>query len=70
MSTSWWRRVTLARKSFTVPAAGKVTMRVKLSRKNLRILRRNRRITVRVTVKLRSAAGLSSTATRRLTLKI
>jgi subtilisin family serine protease len=70
VSASARRRVMLARKSFTVPSSRRVTLKIKLSRKSLRILRRNRRITLRVTVKLRNAAGLSSTATRRLTLKI
>ena len=64
------RKVRLASKAFTVPSSGKVTLRIKLSRKNLRILRLNRRIRLRVTVKLRNAAGLSSTATRTLTLRI
>jgi hypothetical protein len=64
------RKVTLARKSFTVPAGGKVTLRIKLSKRSLRILRRNRRIKLRVTIKLRNAAGLTSTATSKLTLRI
>ena len=64
------RKVTLASKAFAVPSSGKVTLRIKLSRKNLRILKLNRRIKLRVTVKLRNAAGLSSTATRTLTLRI
>ena len=63
------RKVTLARKSFSVRRSGRVTLRIKLSRKNLRILRRNRRIKLRVTVKLIDAAGLTSTATRTLTLR-
>jgi hypothetical protein len=53
-----------------VPASGRVTLKIKLSKKNLRILKRNRRIKLRVTVKLRNPAGLSSTATRTLTLRI
>jgi subtilisin family serine protease len=64
------RKVTLARKSFSVGSSGKVTLRIKLSRKNLKILRRNRRIKLRVTVKLEDAAGLTSTATRTLTLRV
>jgi len=64
------RKVTLARKSFTVPAGGKVTLRIKLSKRSLRILRRNRKIKLRVTVRLRNAAGLTSTATSTLSLRI
>lgn len=63
------RRVTLARKSFTVPASGKVTLRIRLSKRSFRILRLNRRIRTRVTVTLRNAAGLTSTASKRITLK-
>jgi subtilisin family serine protease len=63
------RKVTLARKSFSVPGSGKVTLRIKLSKKNLRILRRNRKIQLRVTVKLVDAAGLTSTAKSTLTLR-
>jgi len=62
------RRVTVARRSFTVPATGKVTLRIKLSRRNLRILRRNRRLKLRVTIRLANRAGQTSTATSRLYL--
>jgi hypothetical protein len=64
------KKVTLAKKSFTVPTSGKVTLKIKLSRKNLKILRRNRKIKLRVTITLHNAAGRTSTATRALTLKI
>jgi virginiamycin B lyase len=63
------RRVTLARKSFTVPASGKVVLRIRLSKKNFRILKLNRRIRTRVTVTLKNAAGLTSKASKRVTLK-
>ncbi len=62
--------VTLARKSFTVPRSGRVTLRIKLSKRSLRILRRNRKIRLKVTVRLRNRAGLTSTATRTLTLRV
>jgi len=62
-------RVTLAAKSFTVPGSGKVTLKMKLSRKKLAILRRNRRIKTRVTVTLKNAAGRSSVASTTVTLK-
>jgi hypothetical protein len=61
-------RVTLASKSFKKPKRGKVKLKIKLSRKKLRILRRNRRIKTKVTVKLKSG-GRSSTASTTVTLK-
>jgi Tol biopolymer transport system component len=63
------RRVTLARKSFKVPASGKVALKLKLSRKNLRILKLNRKIRTRVKVTLKNPLGLTSTASRKITLK-
>jgi DNA-binding beta-propeller fold protein YncE len=63
------RRVTLARRSFTVPPGGKVRLKLKLSAKGLRILKLNRRIRARVTITLTNAAGLSSTTTTIVTLK-
>ena len=62
-------RVTLAKKSFRVPGSGKVKLKMKLSRKNLRTLRRNRRIKTKVTVTLKNAAGGSSVATTTATLR-
>ena len=62
-------RVTLTRRSFTVPASGKVTLEIRLSKKNFRILKLNRKIRTRMTVKLTNAAGLSSTAGKKITLK-
>ncbi|MDQ3029018.1 MAG: hypothetical protein M3R09_03090 [Actinomycetota bacterium] len=67
--TSRRARVTLAAKSFTVPGGGKVTLKMKLSRKKLAILRRNRRIKTKVTVTLKNAAGRSSVASTTVTLK-
>jgi CSLREA domain-containing protein len=63
------KRVTLARKSFTVPARGKVTLRIGLSEKALRILKLNGTIRTRVTVTLKNKAGLNSTASKRITLR-
>jgi len=63
------KRVLLARKSFTVPASGQVTLRVKLSARSLRVLKLNREIRTRVTVTLENAAALTSTATKKITLK-
>ena len=62
-------RVTLATRSFTVPASGNVTLTIRLSRKNFRILQLNRKIRTRVTATLRSAAGLTSTASKTITLR-
>lgn len=63
------RRISLGTLRFTVPASGIATVRVKLSRKNLRILRRNKRIGFRATVTLRNAAGASRSGTATLTLR-
>jgi PKD repeat protein len=61
--------VTLARKSFRVPVNGKVNFRIRLSSENLRLLKRNHKIRARVTVELKNAAGLSSTASKIVTFK-
>lgn len=61
-------RVTLAKKSFKAPSSGKVTLKIKLSRKQLAIVRRNRKIKTKVTVTLTNAAG-SSVASTKVTLK-
>jgi hypothetical protein len=63
------RRSTLARKSFRVPAGGKVTLRIRLSKKVFRILKLNRKIRTRVTVTLENTAGLTSRASKKITLK-
>ena len=63
------KRVTLARRSFTVPASGQVVLKLKLTRKNLRVLRSNRKIKTDVTVTLTNSAGRSSTARTTITLK-
>ena len=62
------KRITLARRSFTVPASGQVTLRIKLSKRGLRTLKLNRKIGTRVTVRLENAAGLTSTATKKIVL--
>ena len=63
------KRVSLAQKSFAAPASGQVTLKMKLSAKSLRILKLNREIRTRVTVTLKNAAGLTSTASKTITLK-
>jgi Ca2+-binding RTX toxin-like protein len=59
----------LATKSFTVPGSGKVTLKMKLTRKKLALLRRKRTIRTKLTVTLRNSAGASSTASKMVTLK-
>jgi hypothetical protein len=63
------QKVTLAHKSFTVPASGNVTLRIKLSKKNFKILKLDHKISAGVTITLTNSAGLASTASKRLTLK-
>jgi Ca2+-binding RTX toxin-like protein len=59
----------LARKSFTVPGSGKVTLKMRLTRPKLALLRRSRRIRTRVTVTLTNGTGGSSVAWTKVTLK-
>ena len=63
------KKVTLAKKSFTVPATGKVTLKIKLARKTFGIVKLNRKIRARVTVTLENAAGLTSKASTKIKLK-
>lgn len=63
------RRIGLGTKRFTVPESGAVEVTWNLSRKNLRILRRSKRITFRVSVTLRNAAGAASAGATTLTLR-
>ena len=52
------RRLVVARKSFTVPASGRVRLRLKLTRTGFRVLRRVRRLPVSVRVTLgQTSAG-------------
>jgi Ca2+-binding RTX toxin-like protein len=59
----------LATKSFKVPASGKVTLKMALTRKQRALLRRAGRIRTKVTVTLKDGAGGSSRASAKLTLK-
>ncbi len=63
------QRLTLAGRHFTVPAGGKVSLTVKLSQVNLTILQRNTRLSTRATVTLESTTGLTSTASKAITLR-
>ena len=62
------RRVTFASRAFRMPASGKASILTKLSKKSHRVLRRNRRIKMRLTVVLSSASG-SSRASHTFTLR-
>ncbi len=61
--------VTLGRKGFTVGGSGRVTVKLKLSKRKLRILRANGKLLLTVTVTVRNSAGLTAKASKRLTLK-
>lgn len=63
------RRISLGTKRFTVPSSGTVKVSWRLSRKNLQILKRSKRIKFRARVGLRNAAGVASSGTSTLTLK-
>jgi hypothetical protein len=63
------RIATFVNKTFKVPASGKVRLRLKLSARNRKILRRYKKLRIKVTVKLRNSAGLTSKASVRITLK-
>src|SRR5262245_35091127 len=66
---SRYQKVTLATKAFTVPASGEVTLSIRLSKKKFRILTLNRKIRTRLTATLENTAGLTSTASKKVTLK-
>jgi extracellular elastinolytic metalloproteinase len=61
-------KVTIAKKSFTVPRSGRVALRIKLSRKNLRVLRRNRKVSLNVNATVRDSTGRTASGSRRLTM--
>jgi subtilisin family serine protease len=61
-------RLTIARKPFVVSPNGRVRLRIRLSRKEMRILRRNRRLALRVRVTVRDSGGRLATARKRLLL--
>ena len=64
------RIVRVARRSFRIGSTGRVTVRLRLSRPALRQLRRTRRLPLRARVVLTNAAGLRSTATARLRIRL
>jgi hypothetical protein len=60
--------MTVAVKRFRSPASGRVTLRIRLSRSKLRVLRRNRALRLRVQVSVADPQGRVTRAARRLTL--
>lgn len=60
--------VTVASKRFLSPASGRVTLRIRLSRGKLRVLRLNRRLRLRVQVSVTDSQGRVTRAARDLTL--
>jgi plastocyanin len=63
------RRISLGRKSFTVPSSGRVKLAYRLSSKHRRTLRRARRIEFRAVVRLRNGKGETSSGAAAVTLK-
>jgi hypothetical protein len=59
----------VAKKSFTAPARGRVTLKMALTRRKLALLRRTGKIKTKLTVTLRDGAGRSSVASKNVTLK-
>ena len=59
----------VAKKSFTTPASGRVTLKMALTRAKLALLRRKGKIRTKLTVTLRDGAGASSVASKTVTLK-
>jgi thermitase len=62
------RRLTVERRRFEVPTGGKVRLKIRLSRREMRILRRDRRLVLRVSVTVRNTAGQTAKAAKRLKL--
>jgi hypothetical protein len=63
------KAVTFAKRAFTVPASGRVKLRVLLSRGDRNVLARGRALSVLVSVKLTNSDGRSTTATGTLQVK-
>ncbi|MGH8575128.1 MAG: hypothetical protein ACREX8_21540, partial [Gammaproteobacteria bacterium] len=68
VSPSSSRRLTLARTTFKVAPPGRVTLSLRLSRRNLRTLRHNGKINTTLTITLTDATSLTATARKRITL--
>jgi expansin (peptidoglycan-binding protein) len=61
-------RLTVATRSFRSPASGRVTLRIKLSRSKLAVLRRNHVLRLRVQVSVADARVRVTRGARNLTL--
>ena len=64
------RRISLGTKSFTVTGSARAKVRWRLSRRNLRILKRKSRIRFRATVTIRNAAGVAASDATMLVLRM
>jgi thermitase len=62
------RHLAIARRQLVVPSDGRAALRVRLTPRQMRILRLNRHLRLRVNVTVRSSDGRSVAATRRLLL--
>jgi hypothetical protein len=62
------RKLTLAKKSFTVPAGGKVKLRLRLSKSNFALLKRRGKLGSRIAITVSDGAGRKSSASASLTL--
>ena len=61
-------RLTVSARHFRSPASGRVRLRIKLSRRTLRVVRLNRRLRLRVQVSVTDSQGRVTRASRNLTL--
>ena len=61
---------TVGRKSFRIGSTGRAAVKVKLSRAAFRQLKRTRRLRLRARVVLRNAAGLRSTSTAGIRVRL
>jgi len=64
------RLMRVARKSFRIGSTGRATVKPRLNRAALRQLRRTRRMRLRAKVVLKNAAGLTSTASARIRIRL
>lgn len=64
------RVMRVARRTFRIGSTGRATVKPRLNRAALRQLRRTRRLRLRARVVLKNAAGLKSTATARLRVRL
>ncbi len=63
-------KVKLGSKSFKIAGGKSATVKVRLSKKNRRLLKKHKKIRVKATIRVRDAAGNSRTTTKNITLKV